>query len=57
MSDLEQRAVEYRELVTAEMRAVIGDAPDGLFAWMRYHLGWEDAEGVPVDASPGKSVV
>jgi geranylgeranyl diphosphate synthase type I len=56
MSDLEQRAVEYRELVTAEMRAVIGDAPDRLFAWMRYHLGWEDTEGVPVHASPGKMI-
>lgn len=54
MSDLEERAGLYRELVTAEMRAVVGDAPDRLFAWMRYHLGWEDAEGRPVDASPGK---
>ena len=56
MTDLEQRAAEYRELVTAEMKAVIGDAPDGLFAWMRYHLGWEDAEGTPVAASPGKMI-
>ena len=54
MSDLERRAARYRELVTAEMRATIGEAPDGLFAWMRYHLGWEDAEGSPVNASPGK---
>jgi geranylgeranyl diphosphate synthase, type I len=56
MSDLEQRAGEYRELVTAEMKAVIGDASDGLFAWMRYHLGWEDAQGTPVTASPGKMI-
>ena len=56
MSDLEQRAARYRELVTAEMRATIGEASDGLFAWMRYHLGWEDAEGNPVNASPGKMI-
>lgn len=56
MTDLEQHAASYRTLVTAEMRAVVGDAPDGLFAWMRYHLGWEDASGNPVDASPGKMI-
>ena len=56
MSDLEQRAVEYRELVTAEMRAVIGEASERLYAWMRYQLGWEDAQGVPVSASPGKMI-
>lgn len=54
MSDLETRAAEYRTLTTNEMRAVVGERPEGLFAWMRYHLGWEDADGTPVDASPGK---
>ena len=44
----------YRPLVVEEMRAVVGDAPAGLFGWMRYHLGWEDAEGRPAEASPGK---
>jgi geranylgeranyl diphosphate synthase type I len=52
--DLEARATRYRDLVTAEMRAVVGDRPEGLYAWMRYHLGWEDPEGNPVSASPGK---
>ncbi len=56
MSDLESRAARYRMLTTEEMRAVVGDRPEGLFAWMRYHLGWEDAEGRPVEASPGKMI-
>ena len=56
MSELEDRAARYRALTTAEMRAVVGDRPEGLFAWMRYHLGWEDAEGRPVEASPGKMI-
>ena len=56
MSDLDQRADRYRALVTEEIRQVVGDRPEGLFAWMRYHLGWEDADGNPVDASPGKMI-
>ncbi|MCK9485623.1 MAG: polyprenyl synthetase family protein [Dehalococcoidia bacterium] len=54
MTDLEARAARYRPLVQAEMRAVVGDRPEALYAWMRYHLGWEDQQGVPVEASPGK---
>ncbi len=51
---LAQRTERYRPLVVEEMRAVVGDGPAGLFAWMRYHLGWEDAQGRPVEASAGK---
>ncbi|MFA7249659.1 MAG: polyprenyl synthetase family protein [Dehalococcoidia bacterium] len=51
---MEERGARYRPLVQQEMRAVIGDAPEGLYAWMRYHLGWEDRERRPVTASPGK---
>ena len=54
MSGLEERGARYRPLVQQEMRAVIGDAPEGLYAWMRYHLGWEDRAGRAVSASPGK---
>jgi len=56
MSDLESRADRYRALTTAEMRAVVGERSEGLFAWMRYHLGWEDSSGTAVDASPGKMI-
>jgi len=51
---LAERAPEYRRLVAAEMREAVGDGPEGLFAWMRYHLGWEDQAGTAVAASPGK---
>ena len=51
---LEARTDRYRPLVVAEMRAVIGDGAAGLFAWMRYHLGWEDEAGQPVAARGGK---
>ncbi len=51
---LEQRAGRYRALVQREMREVVGGSPDGLYAWMRYHLGWEDIEGHPEEASGGK---
>ncbi|MEX1022880.1 MAG: polyprenyl synthetase family protein [Dehalococcoidia bacterium] len=54
MTDLQERAERYRSLVQAEMRAVIGSSSDGLWAWMRYHLGWEDQQGAPAGASPGK---
>lgn len=56
MSDLQERAERYRPLVSAEMRAIVGDRPEGLYAWMRYHLGWEDVAGQPVEASPGKMI-
>ncbi len=52
---LEQHAERYRPLVVDEMRAVVGDSGAGLFAWMRYHLGWEEADGQPsAHASGGK---
>ncbi|MGE3856140.1 MAG: polyprenyl synthetase family protein [Dehalococcoidia bacterium] len=54
LSSLEELGARYRPLVQQEMRAVIGEAPEGLYAWMRYHLGWEDRAGRPVTASPGK---
>src|SRR5690606_2768301 len=54
MSGLAERAGIYRPAIQREMRAAVGDSPDRLYAWMRYHLGWEDQDGQPVEASPGK---
>lgn len=51
---LAARAERYRVLVRDEMRTVVGGSPDGLHAWMRYHLGWEDIEGRPEQTSGGK---
>ena len=51
---LEARMERYRPLVEAEMREVVGTAPVELFGWMRYHLGWQDADGLALDGSSGK---
>lgn len=51
---LAARAERYRVLVRNEMRTVVGSSPDGLHAWMRYHLGWEDIEGHLEQSSGGK---
>lgn len=52
--DLQTRAGRYRPLIQREMREVIGTSSDGLYTWMRYHLGWEDIEGHAEQASGGK---
>ncbi len=54
MSNLAERAAAYRTAIQREMREVVGDRAEQLFGWMRYHLGWEDRDGGPVEASPGK---
>ena len=54
MTGLAERAAGYRPAIQREMREAVGSRPDGLYAWMRYHLGWEDQAGQPVEASPGK---
>jgi len=51
---LPQRIEHYRPLIVDEMRAVIGDDTTRLSAWMRYHLGWEDVAGTPLDGASGK---
>ena len=48
---LEERAARYRALIEDELRAIVGRAGEPLFAWMRYHLGWEDESGVPAGGS------
>jgi geranylgeranyl diphosphate synthase type I len=53
-AELLARIEQHRGAVVAEMRDLVGDSDDGLFAWMRYHLGWEDADGAAVEARRGK---
>jgi geranylgeranyl diphosphate synthase type I len=53
-AELLARIERHRAAVIAEMRQIVGESDDGLFAWMRYHLGWEDAGGAPVEARRGK---
>ncbi len=44
----------YRTLIEAELREVVGAREGALWSWMRYHLGWEDADGRPSEAASGK---
>jgi geranylgeranyl diphosphate synthase type I len=44
----------YKGDITAALRAAL-DRPDiGHFGYMRYHLGWEDADGGPIASGGGK---
>ncbi len=54
MTAIDERIVHYRPLIVAEMRAIVGDDRAALYSWMRYHLGWEDAQGNAAETSPGK---
>lgn len=47
---------QARELVTPALRATVGRLSPGIHRVVSYHLGWEDAAGIPVDAASGKSV-
>jgi geranylgeranyl diphosphate synthase type I len=51
---LSDRLDRYRPLVIEEMRAVVGGGDAELFAWMRYHLGWEDRAGRAAQDASGK---
>ena len=46
----------YRDALNAEMRAVVGDDGSLLARMMRYHLGWEDANGIPSPGAGGKAL-
>jgi len=56
MSNFLDDAEYYKSLVTEEMKSIIGYSSEGIFSWMRYHLGWEDDKGLPIKASPGKMI-
>ncbi|MFN8584963.1 MAG: polyprenyl synthetase family protein [Dehalococcoidia bacterium] len=51
---LARRFERYRPLIVDEMRAVVGEDSTRLSAWLRYHLGWEDADGKALGDSSGK---
>src|SRR5918999_150333 len=46
----------YLPLVEAEMRRALGADDALLYRMMRYHLGWEDAEGRPAVEGSGKAL-
>ena len=46
----------YRDAIDAEMRAVVGAEDSLLYRMIRYHVGWEDAEGRPSPSAGGKTL-
>ncbi len=49
-------AQRYLADVKARLRASVPDSPDGYFDLLRYHLGWQDRDGRPVDEDSGKGL-
>jgi len=50
---LQQR---YRLDIQAALRGAVPDSPTGFFSLLRYHLGWEEADGTPSTADGGKAL-
>ena len=48
----------YRQSLAAELRSVVPSGPPQLYDLLRYHMGWVDAKGVPVEGaeSQGKAL-
>ena len=46
----------YLPPVEAEMRRAVGDEGSLLYRMMRYHLGWEEADGLPSTEGAGKAL-
>ena len=46
----------YREEVDAELRAAFDGCSSPLYDMLRYHLGWQTADGQPVDGTAGKGL-
>ena len=51
MGRLDER---YGAAVDAELKRVVGDAVLPLYDMVRYHMGWVDENGRPLNADPGK---
>jgi geranylgeranyl diphosphate synthase type I len=47
---------KYREDIDREVKAVIDSRPAPLYDMMRYHFGWADKKGNPVQSSSGKAL-
>jgi len=53
---LPQAFHRYREELNKELESIIGKSSLALYDMMRYHLGWIDAQGRPMEAPGGKLV-
>lgn len=56
MSDLPRVLTRYRADINDELRSTFVGYPSPLYAMLRYHLGWEDEKGNPVEANNGKAL-
>ncbi len=54
-TDLASTLANYRRLVDEELKLVMEQSGQ-LYDWMRYHLGWQDQTGQPVNFSVGKQI-
>lgn len=55
--DLPSAFGRYRPELDAAMREILDRGePELLYRMMRYHLGWEDPEGRPIEADSGKAL-
>jgi len=52
--DALEALARYREALVAELRSAVEERQGPSFALIRYHLGWEDEGGSPIDARGGK---
>ncbi len=46
----------YRPAITQGLRAALTDNDLPLYGMLRYHLGWQDEQGTPLEANSGKAV-
>lgn len=51
---LPESYTSYRREVEAELKRIIGSKPSALYDMLRYHLGWQDAQGHPSGKKSGK---
>ncbi|HEU4759144.1 MAG TPA: polyprenyl synthetase family protein [Dehalococcoidia bacterium] len=52
-----QLLAPYKRELEAFLRSILArERPPALYRMARYHLGWEDAEGAPVQAPAGKAL-
>ena len=46
----------FREDIQSTLHEALVDSPSGLFSLLRYHLGWEEADGTPANVVTGKGL-
>ncbi len=47
---------KYREEIDAELRTILAERQSPLYEMLRYHLGWIDETGKPLDSAAGKAL-